>query len=433
MQSVVDTDFEIEAKFDSTVSQAYQIQGILVETDPNNFIRFDYYSDGSQTYIFAASFIGGSPTVRVNQAIANTSPLFLRVGRVGDQWTYSYSTDGVNFSSAATFNHTTTVTEVGLFAGNAAGSPAHTALVDYLHVVGGGSSGPDTTAPTLSNVQVSTTETSATISWTTSEAADSSVAYGATSAYENGSVDDTNLVISHSITLIGLSASTQYHYEASSTDGSANTGFSGDLVFTTDDPGAPAGNVTADDFNGAFDTGLWTFVDPVGDSSASTNGSQLEISVPGGTSHDLWTSGNDSARVMQSVVDDDFEIEAKFDSTVSQAYQIQGILVETDPNNFIRFDYYSNGSQTYIFATSFENGSPTVRVNQVIANTSPLFLRVGRVGNQWTYSYSSDGTNFTNAVTFNHITTVTSVGVFAGNAAGSNPAHTALVDYFHVL
>ncbi len=134
MQPVIDEDFEVEVKFDSTVSQAFQIQGVLVETDPNNYLRFDYYSDGSQTYIFAASFVAGVPTVRADQAIVGSSPLFLRVGRVGDQWTYSYSTDGTNFATVATYNHITTVTSMGIFSGNAGSSPAHTALVDYFHV-----------------------------------------------------------------------------------------------------------------------------------------------------------------------------------------------------------------------------------------------------------------------------------------------------------
>jgi hypothetical protein len=96
----------------------------------------------------------------------------------------------------------------------------------------------DTTAPTISNVQVtSITQTTATISWTTNEPSDSEVQYDSASrlwgSYPWGE-NDNNLVTSHSIILTGLEADTTYYFRVGSTDGSGNgPTTSNQMTFTT--------------------------------------------------------------------------------------------------------------------------------------------------------------------------------------------------------
>jgi hypothetical protein len=98
---------------------------------------------------------------------------------------------------------------------------------------------PDTTAPNISNVQVtSITETTAIVSWTTNEPSDSEVQYDSVSrlwgSYPWGENDDT-LVTSHSITLTGLEADTTYYFRVGSTDGSGNgPTTSTEMSFTTE-------------------------------------------------------------------------------------------------------------------------------------------------------------------------------------------------------
>ena len=192
---------------------------------------------------------------------------------------------------------------------------------------------------------------------------------------------------------------------------------------------------SSDDFNAcSLNTGLWTFTDPLSDATVEATGYHVEISVPAGNSHDPWVVNN-AARIMQPADNTDFEIEVKFDSALSDAYQEQGIFVEEDSNRFLRFDFYSDGSNTSIFAASFSGGSGLGQINSVIAgtNVAPMWLRVKREGDQWTESYSFDGLNWTPSGTFTYALTVNSVGVFAGNDGdpeSSTPAHTAQVDYF---
>jgi hypothetical protein len=93
---------------------------------------------------------------------------------------------------------------------------------------------PDTTAPAISNVQVSSvTGTSATITWETNEPADSQVDFGTTASYGQSSPLNPALVLVHSITLNGLSPATPYHFRVRSKDAANNPGASGDQNFTT--------------------------------------------------------------------------------------------------------------------------------------------------------------------------------------------------------
>jgi hypothetical protein len=255
------------------------------------------------------------------------------------------------------------------------------------------------------------------------------VDYGETVSYELGFEEDTALLQNHSVAQTGLSPGVSYHVQITATDDSGNATTSSDVSFsTTLDPSG----IDSDDFSAAvLDIGLWEFVDPVSDGQVVMTGSQLELSVPAGTSHDIWTAGNFAPRIMQAAADEDFEVEVKFESAVSAKYQLQGLLVEEDVGDFLRFDFYSNGKDTRLFAASFSGGSPSVKINMSLGSVgAPLYMRITRQGDQWTQRYSLDGVNWLTGAVFSRSLVVTAVGVFAGNAGSSAPAHTAVVDYF---
>ncbi|HXK88055.1 MAG TPA: family 10 glycosylhydrolase [Phycisphaerae bacterium] len=87
-------------------------------------------------------------------------------------------------------------------------------------------------APTISNVAADPQDTSATITWTTDQAATSQVEYGLTTAYGTLTPLDSNLVTNHSVTLTNLQPATTYHYRVISTNAYGNR-TSGDFTFTT--------------------------------------------------------------------------------------------------------------------------------------------------------------------------------------------------------
>ncbi len=195
---------------------------------------------------------------------------------------------------------------------------------------------------------------------------------------------------------------------------------------------ANADSPISDDFNAcALDTSLWTFVNPVGDGSYEMNGTQLLLHVPAGVSHNIWNEGNRSVRVMQPTQNVDFEIVAKFESVVTDRFQMQGILVEQDSNNLLRFEVHHDGTSNKLYVAQFEAGKPKAILTKTLQQSTPSHLRVTRVGSQWSFSYSDDGTTWVSGGSFNQALTVTKSGVFGANHGTSNiPAHTAIVDYF---
>ncbi len=91
----------------------------------------------------------------------------------------------------------------------------------------------DSIAPVISGVSASTVGiNTATIVWTTNEAADSQVEYG-TSTYDFLSGFDTSFATNHSIVLFGLRSDSTYNYRAKSKDSAGNLSNSGNFTFTT--------------------------------------------------------------------------------------------------------------------------------------------------------------------------------------------------------
>ena len=131
------------------------------------------------------------------------------------------------------------------------------------------------------------------------------------------------------------------------------------------------------------------------------NGLDAVLSVPAGTPHNPWTGANQTVRILQTTSVTDFQVEVKFDSIPTAGNQDQGVIVQTDANNYLRFDVYSDGSSQHMFAASLVNNNPTVQSNVIISGAkAPFWIRVNRTGSVWTDSWSVDGTNFTQAASF---------------------------------
>jgi hypothetical protein len=193
---------------------------------------------------------------------------------------------------------------------------------------------------------------------------------------------------------------------------------------------AGGGTSGSDEFNApSLDTGIWTFVNPLGDGTLAMTGSQLSLSLPAGTEHDTWwPAGYNVARVTQSVVDEDFVVETKFDSNLTSRYQMQGIVIEDDGDSLLRVEFHHDGTATRLYVASFNNTVPTARISKNIA-ASTRYMRVTRTGDSWVIAHSSDGVSWINEAPFTHNMVVHAAGLYVGNHTA---AQTALIDYFHI-
>jgi len=92
----------------------------------------------------------------------------------------------------------------------------------------------DSTPPVISALTASSITTStASISWTTDEPADTQVEFGLTASYGQSTTLDTSLGNAHAASLVGLQSSTTYHYRVKSRDAASNLATSGDQTFIT--------------------------------------------------------------------------------------------------------------------------------------------------------------------------------------------------------
>ncbi len=200
------------------------------------------------------------------------------------------------------------------------------------------------------------------------------------------------------------------------------------------EPTAQPADFSSDDFNSCtLDMERWTFVNPRGDATLTLNGTTAVIDIPSGQSHDIWAGRKDSPRLVQNIVDGNFDVIVKFDSVfmAGQDTQIQGLLVGNS-SDFIRFNVQFDGTDTILFLRNFQNGTAIAEngTKQTLSGQSdpPAYLRITRTDPNWTFAYSDNGNNWTTLAEFSRIFTVSELSIFGGNAA-NDPAHTVIVDY----
>jgi regulation of enolase protein 1 (concanavalin A-like superfamily) len=153
--------------------------------------------------------------------------------------------------------------------------------------------------------------------------------------------------------------------------------------------------------------------------------------MPAGTAHNAWGAGgvNETIRAMQAAPDSDFQLEVKWNTEPAGGYNDQGILVEQDDGNWLRFDVYHNNSSLRLFVGKTIGGANTALLNANIPSGSAFYLRVERNGDTWTTWSSGDGVSWDLRNSFVQSLAVTRVGVYAGNPIDAL-SFTSEVDYF---
>ena len=205
------------------------------------------------------------------------------------------------------------------------------------------------------------------------------------------------------------------------------------LILSALAPGAARaqGAVVDDEFGGSsLNTNVWTFVNPLGDASISVGGGRASISVPAGSTHDIWGTVNTGVGLRTSMPNRNFELEAKFDSTVSRGFQMQGIVVEQDSDDLLRAEVHYDGKATKLFVATMAAGVPKTRYSATVAGGAPAYVRVLRTGDQWQVKHSRDGSTWTVTPAFAFALNVVRAGPHVGNSGNPAPAWTAEVDRF---
>jgi hypothetical protein len=305
-------------------------------------------------------------------------------------------------------------------------APALTASFDWFHNLA--SSGtPVAATPTLS--PASGTSFSSTLSVSIADTTSGAAVYYTT----DGSTPTTgSQLYSAPFT---ISASTTVNAIATASGFSQSAQGSASYTYSPATSGAPV----SDEFTGTnLNTAVWQVNTPVGGSVAVSNG-ELVLTVPGGSDHDAAVPALDAVQVIQPISNANFDVAVKIDSTLLAAhpYYGQGLMVEGDAKDYIRFEV-SAGSTLNIGVYTITGGvqSSQLQISPFSSYPVPTYLRLTRVGNNYTAYWGSDGVNWNQLGTFTDSLVVTGLAPYAWNfgvTPAQAPALTASFDWFHNL
>ncbi len=215
----------------------------------------------------------------------------------------------------------------------------------------------------------------------------------------------------------------------------------GDKTVTATFEESEEGSPISDDFSRCeLYSDLWTFANPGGLGSVAVDSAagEVQLTAPAGPTMTMWNTSRDAPRIMQDTENDDFTVEIKFTSVPQAQNHFQGLLVEQDADNWLRFDIlYQKGALNLFAAVTTDGSSKSewkVPLPLEADTLSEIYLRVSRIGDTWTQSYSTDGMNWQKPQvpeSFDHPLTVTATGIFVGNEnASGGPDFMASADYF---
>ncbi|GIF52353.1 glucose/arabinose dehydrogenase [Asanoa ferruginea] len=196
-----------------------------------------------------------------------------------------------------------------------------------------------------------------------------------------------------------------------------------------------------DEFDGsALDKCRWDAVVREDATAYQVGGGQLTINVPNG---DIYTGNNTGPTnfILQGAPAGDWTLETKVDgSQLSEQYQQGGLIVYGDDDNYIKFDFIADNTVGQPVARRIEFRS---EIAAVVQNPQPQvtnltnavwYLRLAKVGDTYTASYSADGTTWTTfpeTLTNAAVAGAPKIGVFSLGAA-QTASKPISFDYFHV-
>jgi hypothetical protein len=430
-QQISNANFDVNVKIDSTLAVAgkYSGQGVLVEGDAHNYIRFEISANGSSISLSANTIIAGtqSSKFQLSPFSGYLVPTYLRLNRTASTYTGYYSADGVNWTKAGSFTDSSlTVSGLALYGSNyqstPGNAPAITPSFDWFHNT--------TTTPTVATPAFSPasgTSFSSTLSVSINESTTGSTIYYTT----DGSTPTTSSSVYTSAITIDSSTSFNAIAVAGGVTSAVGTA---SYTLTSQSAGPPVD----DDFNGSsLNPSLWTLVAPAGGSAAVSNG-HLVITVPGGSNHDAFNPALDAVQVEQKIGNANFDVNVKIDSALaaSAQYSGDGLMVEGDAHDYIRFELGASGSNVQLTAGTIVAGKQTTafQLAPFSGYAVPTYLRLNRTGTTYTGYYSADGVNWIKAGSFSDSLIVTGLAPYGWNyqsTPSKAPAVTPSFDWFH--
>ena len=191
-----------------------------------------------------------------------------------------------------------------------------------------------------------------------------------------------------------------------------------------------------DDFaDGSVDP-AWTFTDPIGDCTLSENAGVLSIDVPGGVTHEFWSSARDMPRLLQAAPNGAFTVETQIlTDPLPDNYSSATLVMRVDTDDWVRWGLNVSGGIEDDARRIYGGGTPEYFSSASIAPDGGGYYRIEYDGTDTlTFYRSLDGTNWTNVGTgvLPAGKTPQEVGFAVHNSGSPTPAITGQFEYFTV-
>jgi hypothetical protein len=200
-----------------------------------------------------------------------------------------------------------------------------------------------------------------------------------------------------------------------------------------------AQGIESDDFyegtlNGATPSPEWAVTDPTGGGSTAFENvagqRTINLTIPSTVHHDVATLSH--YRVLQPATNGPFTIETSVTTTPTFGTET-GIYIRNSDNSIaILFGPWTDdGGANNLYSSHYGTGSWTDWYSNPLTYTSPMYLRVVRDGDNWSFYHGSVRTSLTQWSTTQSLPmTVSHVGLYVANWGGNWNGVTVKLDYF---
>lgn len=204
----------------------------------------------------------------------------------------------------------------------------------------------------------------------------------------------------------------------------------------TDDAGVDqdGGIAFSDDFSSTTLGAGWLWLNPndAATFSLSERPGSLVISLPAGTPHDCFHTVECPRMVRPFPNNGRATFTVRLEDTLTTPNQNYGILLFSDPQNFMRFEVNNVRDGGLVAIYYREDGGPAAGPRENTRLPGTAMLRVVRNDATYTFVYSTDGVTWRGGQTITTSMPITQVGLFVINAGASPPTTTGIFDQFSI-
>lgn len=173
----------------------------------------------------------------------------------------------------------------------------------------------------------------------------------------------------------------------------------------------------SDEFNnGTLDTANWFWIREnatqwvMGDTYIQINS----------TPTDMYQSTQTAPLLLRNVSSDNMSIVANVSGAPDADYEGGGLIFYADDDNFVSMMYYYGTGGTKVILKKEDNNVQEY-TSAVIGATDPIYLKITKVGNNYTGYYSANRTTWVELHEYTIADTMTDAGILAYGSASSDP------------